>query len=113
MTKHLKMSDWDGVDPKQVLVVTKERKMVVDGEVLSDIEIKNLQDEVKSLKNFRIWRIMQETVKHKAVEKGFIESLSWEQTLSGKMMLHNLGLLRSIVEVIDNHFPLVPPPKVK
>ena len=70
--------------------------------------LKATQDQVRELKNqaivlqpTRLWRIMQETVKQKAIEKAVIESKTWEEALSGKMMLHDLGLLRSIVDAIE------------
>ena len=104
---------WDGIDLNEVITVLPTGRMYIAGNELTEIEVKNLQQEVQAIKSFRIWEIMQETVKQKAVEKGFIESLSWEQTLSGKMMLHNLGLLRSIVDVIEKYVPLVVTPKQK
>lgn len=93
--------DWSPVDPLQVLIVTQDRKMLLGDEPITDIELKNLQSEVKALKNFRIWRIFQDTIKQKSIELGFVKADNWEQTMSGKMMLHNLGILRSVLEVIE------------
>lgn len=104
-----KVWEWSPVDPLDVLVVDKDRKMSLGGAPITDIELKNLQQEVKALKAFRLWGIFQETIKQKAIDRGFLESLDWEQTLSGKMMVHNLGILRSIVEVIEKATPTSQP----
>lgn len=109
--------DWSPVEPLDVIVVTKERQLTIGGEPVTEVQLKNLQAEVKALKTFHLWRIMQETVKNRAVESGFIKAENWEQTMSGKMMLHNLGILRSIVEVLESvpplHTPPAPPRPVK
>lgn len=106
----LKAWEWSVVDPTQVLVVGQDRKMTLGGEVITEIELKNLKAEVKALKNFRVWRIFQETIKQKAIEMGFVKADNWEQTMSGKMMLHNLGILRSVVEVLEQTTPPSLPP---
>lgn len=94
---------WVAVDPAFVLNVTKDGQIVVFGEKITAVELKNLQAEVKSLKQFRIWSIIQNTLKQKAIEKGFYEATDWEMALSGKMMAHSLGIIQSIVKVIDEH----------
>jgi hypothetical protein len=103
---------FDGIDTTQVLYVDKG-VILLAGQPISEIEVQNLKEEVKALKNFRMWRILQETVRVKAIEKGLLNATNWEETLSGKMMLHNLGLLKSIVDVIDTYAipqkPLAPP----
>lgn len=45
---------------------------------------------------------MQETIKQKAIEKGMLQSTDFEQVLSGKLMLHNLGIMNSIVDLIKS-----------
>lgn len=100
----------DGVDVNDVVTVSKDGKdLLIGGNKMSDIELKNLKEEVKALKNFRVWRIMHETVRHKAIEKGILLSNEWEETLAAKMMLHNLGLLKSVLDVIDRFTPQVIP----
>lgn len=94
---------FDGIDITQVLQVSKDHMLCIDGKPLTELEVSKLKEEARVLESFRIWLIMQETVKQKAVEKGFLESKDWEETLAGKMMLHNLGLLKSILEVIQKY----------
>lgn len=94
---------FDGIDPTQVLQVAKNGMLLLNGEPITEIELTNLQQEVKALKNFRVWRIMQETVRERAIEKGLLTSTKWEETLAGKMMIHNLGLLKSIADVLEGY----------
>lgn len=96
---------WNPIDPLEVITVTKDHDIFLGSSKITDIEMKNLQQEAKVLKNFRLWKVLQETVRQKAVEKGVVESTNWEQTLSAKMMLHNLGILKSIVEVLVTYQP--------
>lgn len=77
-------------------------RLYLDGQLLSKQDISQLKEEVRLLLSFRLWRIMQETTKQKAVEISLNRSTKWEDVLAGKMMLHDLGILHSIVEAIDN-----------
>lgn len=74
--------------------------LLLDGHQLSEADRDQLKVEADYFTRSRLWRIMQETVKHKALEKAVTNSKSWEETLGGKMMLHNLGILQSIVGAI-------------
>lgn len=98
-----KLPAWTDLDSQDILLVSKEGKIYLNGEPLSQIDVQNLQAEIKSLKQFRIWRILQETLRHKAIEKSITQSENWEQVLSGKMMLHSLGVMKSIVQVLEHH----------
>lgn len=94
----IRMREWQ-VDKYSVLEI-KNGKVFVGGEALAEADINKLQAELKALEEFRIWNIMQETVRQKAVEKAVLHSENWEQVLAGKMMIHNLGIIKSILEVI-------------
>lgn len=107
--KKIKPNEWVPVDVLDVVVVTKDHKLFVGGQQLTDIELKNLQSEIKALKAFRIWSLFQNTVKQRAIETGFVTSETWERTMSGKMMLLNLDILRSIVDAIEKVPPLHTP----
>lgn len=84
-------------------------QLLLGNEVLSEKEVAILQDEIRVLKNFRIWGVMQDTVRQKAIEQGFYNSANWEQTLSGKMMVYNLDILRTLLATIELYkFPHIP-----
>lgn len=94
--------DWSPVDPHSVFTVSQDRKILLGGAPITENEYKRLQDEAKAFKNSRLWQVMHETVRQKAIQTGFVEAETWERTMSGKMMLHNLGVLKSIVESLTN-----------
>jgi len=97
-----KSPEWTDLDWRDILLVSKDGLTIsIGGEKLTQQDLTNLQSEIKSLKQFRIWRILQETLRHKAVEKSITQSENWEQVLSGKMMLHSLGVMKSIVHVLE------------
>lgn len=84
--------------------------LYISGAPIGEVELQNLKQEVRTLKQLHIWRIMQETVRNEAIEYGFFSSTDWERTLAGKMMVHNLGLLKSMVDAIEKYtIPQVPP----
>lgn len=69
---------------------------------LTKRELELLKAEVSAWQAGQLWRIMQETVKEKAIEKGFYQSTDFEQTAFGKAMVHNLGIQSSILKIIDD-----------
>jgi hypothetical protein len=87
------------VNPYEVMECDK-KGLKINGEAVTEIELKNLKQEVKTLEQFRIWQIIQETLKQKAIEKAVLQSENYEQVVAGKMMIHNLGIIKSIVNLI-------------
>jgi hypothetical protein len=77
-----------------------EGKIFIGGKQVGDTELRSLIAEAKALEGFRIWTIMQETVKNEAMDKGFNKAVSFDDLMTCKLMLHNLGILKSIVKVI-------------
>jgi len=102
----MKKKTLDAIDVFSVLQVDKSGALCIANTPLTETEVKNLQQEVKALKAFRIWHILQETVRHKAIEKAVLQSENWEHVLAGKMMLHNLGIQKTLVDILDKYtFP--------
>lgn len=94
--------DWL-VQPLDVLTVDKKGQTYLDGMLLDEVTLKSLKAEAKALKKFKIWAIIQETLRQKAIEKAVLHSLNYEQTLSGKMMIHSIGVFKSIVNVLEKY----------
>ncbi len=90
------------VNPFDVLTVTKNGLILLNGEQIAEAELKQLKGEVGALKEFMVWRVLNQTVRQKAIEMSMYQSTSFEQVLSGKLMLHVLGLQESIMKVIDD-----------
>jgi hypothetical protein len=91
-------------DPESVLFakpVNNGVRLFLGDWELPNEDVRVLKGEAEALRNGRLWRIMQETVRYKANELGLVKSKTWEETLSAKMMLHNLGLLESQIDAID------------
>lgn len=101
MTTKQTKANWLTVDTRDVLVADKTRGLLLFGEPITEIELDNLRAEALSIKSFRIWRIFQETLKQEAIEQGLVNADKWEMTLSAKMMLHSLGIMASIVRVLE------------
>lgn len=96
-------SKYEGLDINQVMdIIMAGGKPVITlaGEPLTPTEQEQLKSEADYLSRSNLWRIMQETVKAKAIEKSVVQSKNWEEVLGGKMMLHNLGLLHAMVDRI-------------
>lgn len=97
------------VNPDEVLTVSDGTSgfpkgvVFLNGNKITEIEVKELKSEIKAFKNFRLWRILQETLRQKAVEKSVLTSTNFEEVLAGKMMIHNIGIIKSIVDVLDNY----------
>jgi hypothetical protein len=90
------------VDPFLILTCDDKTGIVrLNGEQVSKDELRQLKTEARALQSFKLWQIMTETLKQKAIEKAVITSTDFEQVLSGKLMLHNIGIQKSIIQVVE------------
>lgn len=102
--KHLE--SWH-VEPDLVISVNKTGLILLNGEQLTIPELKNLKSEVHALKEFQIYKILQNTVRQKAIEKAILASTDLytpkgnEQVLAGKMMVYNLDIIKTIIDQVD------------
>jgi hypothetical protein len=86
------------IDPKQILTIGKDGKMYLGGSLVTDVEQGSLKSEAIALKNMKLWSIFQETIKDKAIRTMVTESKNFDDMKSGKLMLHNLDILNTIVD---------------
>jgi len=99
------------VDPEDVLTVNDKGIILLNGEQISDLEAKELKAEAKAIKNFRLFKILQETLRQKGIEKSVLHSTDLSSTkgneavLGGKMMIHAIGVQKSIVDVLEKYIP--------
>lgn len=90
------------VDPDMVLTYDKKTNLIfLKGEQISYSEAISLQQEVKFLKNTRIWSIMQETLKSHAYDTMVTKSKTFEDMRSGKLMLYNLNIQDKITSAVE------------
>jgi hypothetical protein len=94
---------WVKIDHTQVLKATKDGKLYLFGEQISDIDLRTLQQEARAFKAFKLWRVLRETMKERAIQRGLVDSLNWETTLSAKMMLDVLAQENFIVELLASY----------
>lgn len=92
-------------DPLSVLDAKVDQRGVlrlfIGNEVIDPDLLRLLKEEARLLSGFNLWRIMQETSKHKASEVALKSSTKWEDVLPGKMMLHVIGIQKSIVDTLE------------
>jgi hypothetical protein len=74
--------------------------LTLAGEKIDENAKKQLQVEVKALENFRLWQVLQASLKQAAIDKSVNASKGWEEVLAGKMMLKNLEIMNNIIKVI-------------
>lgn len=65
-------------------------------------EAKKLREEAILIKNTRLYSIFINTVKQRAIDIGFSKAKNFEEILTGKLMVHNLDIMREIIEVCAN-----------
>jgi hypothetical protein len=96
---------WDGVDQNAIIDARQGRDgtllVYIGGELIDKERLMQLKGELEAWRRTDLYRIMGETIKGKAIQKIVIESKSWEEDIAGKMMLHNLGIERSIMDTIE------------
>jgi hypothetical protein len=93
--------EWE-VSPRDIITINSQGALLLGGEAITQNELEILDKEAMFLKNSRLWQIMQMTIRQKAIEKAVLMSTDFEQVLSGKLMIHNLGIQKDILEKILN-----------
>lgn len=97
------------VNPDEVLTVDDKGRAFINGKIATNLEIKELQAEAKGLRSFRLYKIIQETLRQKAIEKAVLTSDSTvlrdvnPELMSGKLMIHDLGIIKSIVDLLADY----------
>ncbi len=86
---------------EDIMVVSKG-KILIGGQEIKETELRSLIAEVKALKGFRIWNIINETVKQEAFDRGWNKSIKMEDLNTAKTMYYTLDLQNSIVKLIGS-----------
>ena len=91
------------VIPEQVAYINKQGKLVLNGQELTPDEAKSLLEEVGFIEKTRFWDICQNTLVDQARQVMFDKSTSFEDMMSGKLMLRSLDVIKKILESIKNY----------
>lgn len=95
------------VDPEYIFGLSKGGLITLNGNQITTQELKNLKSEIRALKEFEIYKILQTTLRQKAIEKAVLTSTDLyslkgnEQVLAGKMMVYSLDIIKTIINDID------------
>lgn len=70
------------------------------GQAITEAEIRSLVSEVKAIESTRMWHILNETIKQKAFERGWLKSTTMEELNTAKTMFSTLELQSSLLKLI-------------
>lgn len=100
-----KKKDILAVKAEDVLTVsTKSGSIFLGKDKITDGEFKNLQEEASYLKNTRIWSVLTNTLRDQAKKTMFEKSKNWDDMVTGKAMLYNIGVQENIVDILTKNF---------
>ncbi len=86
-----------GIDRK-----TKLFTLYVGGQALPENQINNLKEEIKFIERTEWWKICNETLRQKAIEKAIYKSTNFDDMRNAKEMLEVLKLINEINLVIKS-----------
>jgi len=89
------------IQPTDVMRTVKGLTMLGD-EIITNSEIEGLKDEVYKIEQMRVWRIMMNTLRADAIERGITKSTNFDDVLTAKSMLVCLDTMESILCLIKN-----------
>ena len=82
-------------------VLKVEKGVIYIGkEKLEDTELRALIAEAKALEGFYLWKILNESIKQDAMNRGWNNATSIEELNSAKTIFYTLDLQNSIVKLI-------------
>lgn len=73
-------------------------KFYFKGKELSPLDLKNLREEVKFIKESAIWKIMTNSLKEEARRTMNEKAMNFEDMRSGKLLLYAISLQEKIIE---------------
>ncbi len=68
--------------------------------LISKDELRQLSAEAKALEGFRIWHIMNETLRQDALNRGWNNSKTMDDLNAGKTIFYTLDLQNSIIRLL-------------
>lgn len=84
------------------IITTDKGILKIGGRIPEKTELQALQAEAKAMEGFQLWKIMNETLRAEAIDKGWNKSLNYDDLKTGKMMIYSLDVMESIIKVMKN-----------
>ncbi len=78
----------------------KTKEVRIGGRIIGDIEMRQLVAEAKSIQGFYLWKILNETIKSDALDRGWNKATTMDELNAGKTMFYTLDLQNSIISII-------------
>lgn len=90
-------------NPDLVITVGEKNGLVyLNGEQISDQELFNLAEETRALETWKVWGIVQNTLSDMARKTMNEKATTYEDMMSGKLILYALDIQRSILSSIKS-----------
>lgn len=89
------------INPHDIISIEKGI-MFLGNEVVTEAEVKQLQEEIKYIETCRVWGVITNTLRQETIERGLTKSVSFQDVLTSKAMLINLDVIQSIFKIIKN-----------
>ena len=74
------------------------------GQKIGDAELASLHAEYLAIKKFRLWNLITNTVRDQAKKMMFENAQSYDDMLSGKMMLYVVSVQENVLENLEGQY---------
>jgi hypothetical protein len=82
------------------VLTVKNGVIHIGSKPILDTELRAMIAEAKALENFAIWKIINESIKQDAINRGWNNATSIDDLNTGKTMFYTLDLQNSIIRLI-------------
>lgn len=90
-------SYFNAVTPEDIIMFDSAGRVFIDDKLLSQGELNTLIAEAKQMAETRLYKILTNYIKKRAMEVMYMKSENFEDMRNGKMMLYNISLQEDIV----------------
>lgn len=88
-----------------IVTVAKDKThLLIDNEKITDAELANLHAEYLTIRKFRLWNLVTNTIRDQAKKMMFENAKSYDDMLAGKMMLYVLSVQENVLENIEGQY---------
>ena len=88
-----------------VVTIAKDKShLLIDGQKITDAELANLHAEYLTIKKFRLWNMVTNTVRDQAKKMMFENAQSYDDMLAGKMMLYVVSVQENVLENLEGQY---------